>query len=114
METKTRVLIADSGEDFRRMLSEVIDAEEDMQVAGAAGDGQEALAMAESLRPDVLVTDLVLTRLDGVGLLAALREREDAPAAIVLSSFFNEKAVMSCSELALTTLSPSPATYRRF
>ncbi len=108
METKTRVLIADSGEDFRRMLSEVIDAEEDMQVAGAAGDGQEALAMAESLRPDVLVTDLVLTRLDGVGLLAALREREDAPAAIVLSSFFNEKAVMSCSELGAHYFIPKP------
>ena len=64
MDTTTRVLIADSGEDFRRMLAEVIDREEDLQVVGTAGDGQEALALAESLRPDVLVTDLVLARLD--------------------------------------------------
>ena len=108
METKTRVLIADPGEDFRRMLSELIDAEEDMQAVGAAGDGQEALAMCESLRPDVLVTDLVLTRLDGVGLLAALREMGDAPAAIVLSGFFNEKVVMSCSELGAHYFIPKP------
>ena len=87
METKTRVLIADPSEDFRRMLADLIDAEEDLQAVGAAGDGQEALAMIESLQPDVLITDLVLTRLDGVGLLAALQEKEDAPAAIVLSGF---------------------------
>ncbi len=108
METTTRILIADPGEDFRKMLAEVMNGEEDLQVVGAAGDGQEALAMAEKLRPDVLVTDLVLTHLDGVGLLAALKEREDAPAAIVLSGFFNDKTVSACAELGAYYFIPKP------
>ena len=108
MENITRILIADSSDDFRKLLAEVIDGEEDLQVVGAAGDGQEALALAESLRPDVLLMDLMLSRLDGLGLLAALREREDGPAAVVLSGFFNEKVVTSCSELGAYYFMPKP------
>ena len=108
METTTRILIADPNEDFRKMLAEVIDGEEDLQVVGSAGDGQEALALAETLRPDVLLMDLMLTRLDGLGLLAALQGLEDGPAAIVLSGFFNEKVVTSCSELGAYYFMPKP------
>ena len=108
METTMRILIADPGEDFRGMLAEVISAEEDMTVVGAAGDGQEALALADSLQPDILLTDLVLTRLDGLGLLTALSQRDNAPAAIVLSGFYNEQVVMSCSELGAYYFMPKP------
>ncbi len=90
------------------MLAEAINAEEDMEVAGTAGDGQEALALVQSLRPDILLTDLVLARLDGLGLLAALAERESAPAAIVLSGFFNDRVVTACSELGVYYFMPKP------
>ena len=108
METTIRLLLADPGEDFRAMLADVINGEEDMQVVGSAGDGQEALALAASLHPDVLITDLVLTRLDGLGLLSALSEREDAPAALVLSGFFNDRVVSACSELGVYYFMPKP------
>jgi two-component system response regulator (stage 0 sporulation protein A) len=108
METKTRILIADSGEDFRRMLGEVIGAEEDMEVVGLAGDGAETLALSDSLRPDVLVTDLVLPKLDGLGLLSALSGKPGAPAAIVLSGFFNDRVVAECSEMGAYYFMPKP------
>lgn len=108
METSIRILLADAGEDFRTLLTDIIHGEEDMEVVGAAGDGQEALALAETLRPDVLITDLVLTRLDGLSLLSALAQKEDAPAAIVLSSFFNDRAVTSCSDLGAYYFLPKP------
>ena len=108
METSIRILIADPGEDFRAMLADVINAEEDMRVVGAAGDGQEALALAGSRKPDILITDLVLTRLDGLGLLTALAERDDAPAPLVLSGFFNDKVVSACSELGAYYFMPKP------
>ena len=108
METLIRILIADAGEDFRSLLGDIIHGEEDMEVVGAAGDGQEALALAESLHPDVLITDLVLTRLDGLSLLSALNEKADAPAAIVLSGFFNDRVISSCSELGAYYFLPKP------
>ena len=108
METTTRVLIADANDDFRTLLTEVIDAEEDLQVVGSAGDGQQALELAEQLHPDVLLTDLVLSKLDGLGLLEAAGKLEHSPAAIVLSGFFNDQVVMSCSELGAYYFMPKP------
>ncbi len=108
METKIRILLADPGEDFRSMLAELIDAEEDMETVGTAGDGQEALALIEALAPDILITELMLTRLDGLGLLSALAEREDGPAALVLSGFFNDQVVSACSELGAYYFMPKP------
>lgn len=108
METKMRILIADASEDFRAMLTEVMEAEEDMLVVGATGDGQQALSLAEDLRPDVLVTDLVLTHLDGLGLLSALAEKDDAPAAMVLSGFFNDQVVTACSTVGAYYFMPKP------
>ncbi len=107
MET-IRILIADASEDLRALLADVIDAEEDLAVVGAAGDGQEALALARSEHPDVLVTDLVLARLDGLGLLAALADEEDAPAAIVLSGFFNDRVLTACAEAGVCCFLPKP------
>ncbi len=108
METKLRILIADPNEDFRTMLADVMNAEEDMLVVATASDGLEALALAESHQPDILLTDLVLTRLDGLGLLTALSEKEGAPAAIVLSSLFNERILSACSELGVYYFIPKP------
>ena len=85
MEGKTRVLLADASEDFRRLLAEAVNSEPDLEVAGTTGSGEELLAMARRTRPDVIVTDLVLTGLDGLTVLEALGEGK--PPVIVLSSF---------------------------
>ena len=108
METKLRILIADPSEDLRTMLAEVINAEEDMLVVGTAGDGMEALSLAEAWQPDVLLTDLILTRLDGMGLLTALAQRDNAPAALVLSSLCNDRVISACSELGVYYFIPKP------
>lgn len=65
METKTRVLIADPNEDLRKLLGAYVDEDETMELVGGAGDGAEALDMLGRLKPDVLVTELVLSKLDG-------------------------------------------------
>ena len=108
METKIRILLADPGEDFRRLLAEECAAEEDMEVICSVGDGAEALQECLRLQPDVLVTELVLPKLDGLGLLESLQKEKCPPASIVLSSFYNDRVVSGCAELGALYFMPKP------
>lgn len=93
MSEKTRVLLADVADEFRRMAAEMIGQEEDMVVVGQTGDGEELLRLIRTLRPQVLVMDLVLSGLDGLGVLAQMGP--DRPRVLVLSAFarsvFNDR-----------------------
>ena len=108
METKIRVLIADPGEDFRRMLADIIDEEGDMEVVGSTGDGAEALALALSLRPELLLTELLLPNLDGLALLEKLQQADAMPAVLVASGFFNDRVVSDCARMGIRYFLPKP------
>ena len=87
MEIVKRVLIADTGEDFRRSLASGFTGEADMQVVGQTGDGVELLRMARELEPDAVVMELVLTGMDGMEVLEGLSKLERRPKIIILSSY---------------------------
>ena len=108
METKSRVLIADSGEDFRFLMADTISSEEDMLVVGTAGDGIETLALVEQKHPNVIVMDLVLTKLDGLGVLQKLAQVDQRPAVIIVSGFFNDHVVQEAAELGAYYFMPKP------
>lgn len=108
MVTKAKVLIADSGEDFRFLMADTIESEEDMVVVGTAGDGMETLEMAADKHPDVIVMDLVLTKLDGLGVLSRLSQMQSSPAVIVVSGFFNEHVLQESAELGAYYFMPKP------
>ena len=114
MEPKTRVLIADSGEDFRLLLTDIIEAEGDMEVVGTANDGIEALVRLAETHPDVLLLDLVLTKLDGLGVLQKIPETGEKPAAIVISGFFNEHVLTEAAELGAYYFMPKPCDIPHF
>ena len=99
METKIRVLIADPDEDVRRLLTDVLTREEDISVAGYASDGAETLDRIGEMDPDVVILELVLPRLDGLGVLRKLSEAEKSPAALVLTGFVNARVVAEAAEL---------------
>ena len=54
-------------------------ADERLELAGQAGDGEEALREVQERRPDALILDVEMPKLDGVGVLRALRERVSCP-----------------------------------
>ena len=108
METKSRVLIADSGEDFLFLMAETISAEEDMTVVGTAGDGIETLALIEQKHPNVIIMDLVLTKLDGLGVLQKLSQSAQKTAVIIVSGFFNDHVVQEAAELGAYYFMPKP------
>ena len=108
METKTRVLIADSNQDFCKLLTELLGSERDLEAVGCAEDGLEALSMVMELKPELVIMDLVLPKLDGLELLRRLPETGCKPHVIVLSGFVNNKVVADCSANGADYFIPKP------
>ena len=83
----TRVLLADDHELMRRLLRAAIGSRPGLEIVGEAADGEQALALAESLRPDLVVLDLAMPGIDGLQVASALRELQPACAILIVSAF---------------------------
>ncbi len=81
-----RVLIVDDEPLSRRRLVQLLAACPDVEIAGEAGSGREALTLVELLRPDVLLLDIEMPAVDGFAVLKALPQGE-APAIIFVTAF---------------------------
>ena len=87
MEGIRRVLLADTGEEFRLGFAAAVENEPDIQIIGQTGDGEELLRLTQSLQPDVIVMEMVLTSLDGLEVLDELAKLEHRPRVVILSSY---------------------------
>ncbi len=94
MSRAIRVLIADDHAVVREGLRTFLDLQDGIEVVGQAADGEAAVAEAERLRPDVVLVDLVMPRLDGVAAMRALRERVPGVRAIVLTSYLDDERLL--------------------
>lgn len=94
MPDTIRVLIVDDHAVVREGLRTFLDLQDGIEVVGEAGDGEQALVEAERLRPDVVLIDLVMPRLDGVQAMRELRERLPRTRAIVLTSFLEDERLL--------------------
>lgn len=81
------VLICDDSSGMRMLLSVVIDQREGMCVAGQAADGNEAIAQAEALQPDVVLLDLSMPRRTGLEALPEIHRVAPDANVVVLSGF---------------------------
>jgi DNA-binding NarL/FixJ family response regulator len=93
MTEKITVLIADDHPVVRQGLRVLLSLEDDIEVVGEAGDGTEAVELAAALVPDVILLDLKLPVLDGLGVLAELRDRGLPPRTLVLTSVADQASV---------------------
>ena len=99
MENVRTVLLADSGEESRLLLRELVESTGEFTVVAAVGDGLEALRLCDQLRPDLVLSEVALPHLDGLGLLKALQERPQPPQVIMLSAFCNERTMAEAARL---------------
>jgi DNA-binding NarL/FixJ family response regulator len=84
------IVLADDHPLVRRGIRAAFEAEEDLEIVGEAGDGLQALRLAERLQPDVLVLDLVMPGLNGLDALPALAQRCPRTHVVVLSMHAEE------------------------
>jgi NarL family two-component system response regulator LiaR len=89
-----RVLVVDDHAVVREGLRAFLELQEGIEVVAEAGDGREAVETAARLRPDVILMDLVMPRLDGVGAMRELRESVPETRVIVLTSFLDDDKLL--------------------
>jgi DNA-binding NarL/FixJ family response regulator len=90
---KVRVLIAEDQALVRRGTSVLLSLEADMEVVGQACDGIEAVAMAEQLRPDIVLMDLHMPRLGGVAATRAITRELPGTQVLVLTTLDDDETV---------------------
>ncbi len=83
----TRVLVADDDAMVRGGLAAMLDAQPDLEVVGEAVDGVDAVATARDTRPDVVVMDVRMPRLDGIGATRQIVADDSPPAVLVVTTF---------------------------
>ncbi len=87
MSPKTKILIADDHALLRRGLADLLRYEKDLTVVGEASDGKEAISAAESLRPDVVIMDLVMPVMDGVEATRRIKAANPGAKVLILTTF---------------------------
>lgn len=94
-----QVLLVDDHPIVRAGVRSLFGRREDIEVVGEAASGEEALALARHLRPDVVLCDLRLgAGMDGVQTTAALRAQHPAPAVIILTTFDRDAEILGAIE----------------
>ncbi len=89
-----RVVLIDDQTLVRQGIRSLLTLAGHIEVVGEAGDGVDGLAVIEASSPDVVLLDLRMPRLDGLGMLRALAERGPMPPVLVLTTFDDEAAVL--------------------
>lgn len=90
---KVRVLIADDNKDFCDILSEYLEKEDDIEIVGVANNGKEAIELIPQKLPDLVILDIIMPHLDGLGVLEKinLMNLSKFPKFIILSAVGQDK-----------------------
>ena len=92
--SKLSVAIADDNERILRLLGDIVSNDEELQVVGTAKDGEEAYKMIKEKEPDVVLLDIVMPKLDGLGVLDRVykdKEIQKQPSFVMISAIGQEQ-----------------------
>ncbi|MBO4883750.1 MAG: sporulation transcription factor Spo0A [Clostridia bacterium] len=107
------LLLVDDNAALLNSLSACFAARSDISLIGTASNGVDALEIIERDRPDVVLLDIVMPRLDGLGVLRELARRECHPRVIVFSALKNDAVVNRAVELGASYFIVKPAEPQR-
>ncbi len=87
-----QILIADDHALLRKGLQDLLEAHSGWRVCGGASDGREVVVLAEKLKPDIVVVDLLMPELNGIEATRRIREVSPGSAVLVLAGCYSEQA----------------------
>lgn len=90
----TKVLLVDDHNILRVSLSRMLEAEDDIEVVGTAGDGDEAVELVARSEPDVILMDLSMPRVDGVAATRKILASGSSARIVVLTSFSDRPRII--------------------
>ena len=97
-----RIVLADDHHVVREGLAGILEAEADLEVVGQAGNGREAVLLASSLRPDVVLMDLRMPELDGVAAIAEIARVAPEVRCLVLTTYDTDTDILRAVEAGAT------------
>ena len=101
MKEKTTILIADDNQEFSQTLASYIREQDDMEVIGMAKDGEEAIDMITNVTPDIVLLDVIMPHLDGIGVLEKMNmiKCDKKPICVMLSAVGQDKITQKAISL---------------
>ena len=93
-EHKLKILIADDHPMLREALHRALDGEEDMEIVAEAGDGEEAVKLTSELKPDLVIMDIVMPKLNGIGATKKIKEVIPNTAVLILTAYSDEEYIL--------------------
>ena len=104
MNESIKVVIADDNGDFCEALVRCLTKKEGLEVVGTAADGFELIALVTERRPDVIITEAMLPRKDGLAAIRAINGMQHGrrPSVFVLSAFASDHMTLEATELGVT------------
>ena len=95
---KIRVVIADDHAVVREGTRSLLEREDDLEVVGEAGDGEEAASLIETIRPDVAIIDIAMPRLNGVEVTRRVKPICPSTAILILTAYDDDEYVFALLE----------------
>lgn len=92
------VLLADDHVLLRQGTRELLEREEDLKVVGEAGDGEEAVRLAQDLHPHVVIMDIAMPKLNGIEATRRIKEKQPDTAVLILSAYDDDQYVFAILE----------------
>ncbi|WP_066637672.1 sporulation transcription factor Spo0A [Desulfolucanica intricata] len=101
MRKAIKLLIADDNREFCELLKDFIDTQEDLELCGVAYNGLEAVEIIQKNNPDIVILDIIMPHLDGIGVLEKLASGlvANRPKVIMLTAFGQESVTQRAVEL---------------
>lgn len=99
MDETIRVMVVDDHHIVREGLRALIETEPGLDLVGEAKDGYEAVVKTRSLKPDVILMDLVMPRMDGLEAISQIKREDDKAKILVLTSYSEDAKVFSAIKM---------------